>query len=867
MKHTDRLSVLLVVALGLTAGCDSDAKALSLGGRLSSLFSTAQRSSALAPGSAEVVLPPVDLIAAVPHFHGAAQLEGTLTAAVVPGGSFSLSLEKTRDYVVFLLRSAAPLPQRIAGYVTVGSGPESMLVYPFTAATGSVDVGEVQPPADGRGDAPGDQSIRKVAKSFDLQLDTILALAANDNAYKSIGNALINNDTVSGVRYELEQSYQFANDLQRLSKDSTPDDYAFIGAAISIRTNDTRIDFDAICAGTARIEVVPPVSFRDALGDEWSPSSPMYSVDCMVEQPHGIRVTRRIDDGRIEVGLRTIKEIPAGYFQVLYQGDLVAAFDLGLASPWVDGKLGVPAAVPRLTMAADGSIERVDAAWYGLDASGKLTPAQDTTYLERLIGTPGLHLWGAEGGFKGENSDSNATNLSTQWTPTRRWTLTEQPPETRVHMLRTSYGHGGASYNFDWTVEEFCGNGSIGKDEVCDGPELGGATCESLGYKAGTLACSATCDVLDTNPCPQTITGKWSAAGTMAVARVQPLMVRLDDGRVLLTGGKDAAGLPLASSDLYDPTTNTITPTGALAQARASATATLLADGRVLVAGGLIDQAGATTTATVELYDPTAGTFTTVAPMATARAQHTATALADGRVLIAGGASTKDGQGIASTEFFDPTALTFAAGPTLGKARREHTATLTGDATQGWFVVLIGGADGTTALDSIESWSAGNGAWQGGATLQHPRFAHRAAVLPSGGILLTGGLRFDSASQKNVVVAWFEEVWQPKQVARLDAAPLSAHTATALPAGHVLAYGTTEALCDVGGKSLPCPPTKIYYPAAQRWEPAGADRAVLRMGTDRVYHDAVALDDGVLACGGKSGNTALNSCERFTVAP
>lgn len=38
-----------------------------------------------------------------------------------------------------------------------------------------------------------------------------------------------------------------------------------------------------------------------------------------------------------------------------------------------------------------------------------------------------------------------------------------------------------------------CGNGTVDTGEDCDGTDFAGATCTSLGFTGGTLACSATC--------------------------------------------------------------------------------------------------------------------------------------------------------------------------------------------------------------------------------------------------------------------------------------------------------------------------------------------------------------------------------------
>src|SRR5689334_7365582 len=46
-----------------------------------------------------------------------------------------------------------------------------------------------------------------------------------------------------------------------------------------------------------------------------------------------------------------------------------------------------------------------------------------------------------------------------------------------------------------------CGNAMLDDGEVCDGTELGDATCESEGFASGTLACAADCTAFDTSMC------------------------------------------------------------------------------------------------------------------------------------------------------------------------------------------------------------------------------------------------------------------------------------------------------------------------------------------------------------------------------
>src|SRR5215208_4016007 len=75
-------------------------------------------------------------------------------------------------------------------------------------------------------------------------------------------------------------------------------------------------------------------------------------------------------------------------------------------------------------------------------------------------------------------------------------------------------------------------------------------------------------------------------------------------------------------------------PADSLDTARFDHTATALADGRVLVAGGY-NSSGPT--ASAEIYDPATNSWSAADSLDTARYDHTATALADGRVLVAGG--------------------------------------------------------------------------------------------------------------------------------------------------------------------------------------------------------------------------------------
>ena len=84
--------------------------------------------------------------------------------------------------------------------------------------------------------------------------------------------------------------------------------------------------------------------------------------------------------------------------------------------------------------------------------------------------------------------------------------------------------------------------------------------------------------------------------------------------------------------------------------ARQDDTATLLANGKVLIAGG--ENTDTRTLSSAELYDSAAGRFTLTGSMTVPRMNHTATLLSDGRVLITAGQNA-DG-GLSSAEIYYP---------------------------------------------------------------------------------------------------------------------------------------------------------------------------------------------------------------------
>ena len=133
----------------------------------------------------------------------------------------------------------------------------------------------------------------------------------------------------------------------------------------------------------------------------------------------------------------------------------------------------------------------------------------------------------------------------------------------------------------------------------------------------------------------------------------------LPNGKILLIGGNPLAGTDLNGNlEVFDPLTRSSVSVGSLEVPRWNECTAVLQDGTVLIAGGRLDFATMDMTSSAEIVDPTKGTVTRVGNMTKARAYHSCTLMANGKVLITGGS---DGGGGTSADLYDPATRSFTA--------------------------------------------------------------------------------------------------------------------------------------------------------------------------------------------------------------
>ena len=307
--------------------------------------------------------------------------------------------------------------------------------------------------------------------------------------------------------------------------------------------------------------------------------------------------------------------------------------------------------------------------------------------------------------------------------------------------------------------------------------------------------------------------GTWSKVASLTTGRAKHTATLLRNGNVLIGGGLNPANRALASAELYNPATNRWSPAGSMAMARLDHTATLLPSGKVLVTGGWDAPGPANSLASADLYDPATNAWSPAAPMVGSRTRHTATLLADGRVLVVGGLNVTLREGgyftsqVPSAEIYDPKANRWSATAPMGYYRLGNTATRLADGR----VLIAGGGGDAGILWSTEIYNATEDRWISAAPMGVARAGHVATLLPNGDVFVAGGIGEEPNFQPITITS--SEIYDPRTNLWVTVASMAdtdvVNTATLLRNGMVLVVGI--------GQSQP----ELYDPARNAWSRTG----------------------------------------------
>ncbi len=305
-------------------------------------------------------------------------------------------------------------------------------------------------------------------------------------------------------------------------------------------------------------------------------------------------------------------------------------------------------------------------------------------------------------------------------------------------------------------------------------------------------------------------TRRFSAAASLSTARVAHAGVTLYGGKVLVAGGGNLSVTSpaeyLSSAELYDPASNSWRAAGEMTTPRANHTATLLADGRILVAGGLNSVGRGI--AGAEIYSPATNSWSPAGAMREARYHHTATILPNRKVLVTGGHQlTGDGSTVAlsSAELYDPASNSWAKAPRMRVPRDNHTATSLPDGR----VLVVGGGTRTAGFEAgAETYDAAANSWSSAGRLKEPRAFHATTLLPAGDVLAVGGLNDCGALSSAQIFSASSGRWRPARSLRTPRGQLRA---TAFRDGQVIV---------TGGATI----TGSIISSSELFLPGGADR-------------------------------------------
>lgn len=359
--------------------------------------------------------------------------------------------------------------------------------------------------------------------------------------------------------------------------------------------------------------------------------------------------------------------------------------------------------------------------------------------------------------------------------------------------------------------------------------------------------------------------GDFTRGQDLSLPRFIHRTAKLDDDRVVLTGGAFRIWTISNTVDIFDPATNTISPAAAMTVQRWSHSATTLPDGRVLVTGGrtAISDASGVVLETSELYDPITDSWSPTGSLNVARRSHTAALLPDGRVLVCGGGdkvSTSQQMPIQSCEAYDVTTGVFTVVGNMTVPRSSHSQTVLDDGT----LLLAGGSigQGTTAPTNLaEIFDPADNSFTAVGPMNYPHLAQAPGILRDGRVVF-GASFFGSGMISNL-----SEIYDP--VAQTFTPSDSMFKQRIDIGGQPLLDGSVFVAGGVatgGFGAIFHSSSEVFDPVTEQWQLSG----IMSEGRDE-FSGALLSDGRVLITGGftrppgqNTGSRLLDTVEIYT---
>jgi len=262
-------------------------------------------------------------------------------------GYFKIEFDSTHIFddtkiILVMGTNATALEDKIVGLVPLTGENETMTSFPVSKLINNLDLGEIK---EINGTFVSTNTLESNVQNFSLDEATLISLARLDDAEAILINRYINTDVTTGtyfisnVRFIHEQSME-------LIRNQFPsiDSYLYAGYRVPMISNKTSLtdSYSNICAGSKKIEVVPPTEVQVVESNViHSPSNPYINNNLSYHPTDpttcediqmGFRVFNRGENFQLELSNIQGREIPSGYWTLKEDDQVQASFDLSVGS-------------------------------------------------------------------------------------------------------------------------------------------------------------------------------------------------------------------------------------------------------------------------------------------------------------------------------------------------------------------------------------------------------------------------------------------------------------------------------------------------------------------------------------------------------
>ena len=353
----------------------------------------------------------------------------------------------------------------------------------------------------------------------------------------------------------------------------------------------------------------------------------------------------------------------------------------------------------------------------------------------------------------------------------------------------------------------------------------------------------------------------WSQATTSAMScpHYKPAILKLPNGKVLVTGNQYTLSKCI---EIYDPATKSFTRLNDMVLARKNPFLFNLSDGRVLILGGVQQKYPPSTTVysiQPEIYDPSEGSFTVLNTFHNGYSNQEwmphvthAVQMSDGRIFILSGST--------SSAVLNPLTGTVIQSASTLYPRTNGAMTPLSDGR----ILLVGGNTSPTSAEvftpvgtsrGFNTYLRQSGDLLGSSTLLESMLTSRrdqfvtTSVLSDGRVMFTGGRNENNEMQSSV------DIFNPITMQFMSNPPSmpisrSSHNSVSFSDGTLMIYGGWTARIPSGTGTYQTKSVIMFDPATNTFTSGFGE-----LTTPRVDAPAIRLNDGTVLIIGDDGNS------------